>query len=113
MVCLQCEDPLCEHACPNGAILYNEKGILVVDSEVCIGCANCVTACTYGGIELDPATLKAIKCDLCQGNPACIKACDYGAVSLVDARKKGLKARRDGIDIAYQTVGMKTGEVQE
>ena len=113
MVCLQCEDPLCEQACPNGAISYNEKGTLIVDSEVCIGCMNCVTACIYGGIEIDPKTLKAIKCDLCGGNPACIKACEYGAISLVDTKSKGLKARRLGIDVAYQTVGMKTEEVQE
>jgi Fe-S-cluster-containing hydrogenase component 2 len=113
MVCLQCEDPLCEQACPNGAISYNEKGVLVVDSEVCIGCMNCVTACIYGGIEIDPKTLKAVKCDLCGGDPACIKACEYGAISLVDAKKKGLKARRYGIDIAFQTMGLKTGEVQE
>ena len=113
MVCLQCEDPLCEQACPNGAISYNEKGTLIVDSEVCIGCMNCVTACIYGGIEIDPKTLKAIKCDLCGGNPACIMACEYGAISLVDTKSKGLKARRLGIDVAYQTVGMKTGEVQE
>ncbi|MHA2081922.1 MAG: 4Fe-4S dicluster domain-containing protein [Candidatus Thorarchaeota archaeon] len=113
MVCLQCEVPLCEQACPNGAISYNEKGILVVDSKVCIGCMNCVTACIYGGIEIDPKTLKAKKCDLCWGEPACLKACDYGAISLVEAKEQGLKARRKGIDTAYQTVAMKTGEVQE
>ena len=113
MVCLQCEVPLCEQACPNGAISYNEKGTLVVDSKVCIGCMNCVTACIYGGIEIDPKTLKAKKCDICWGDPACIKACDYGAISLVEAKEQGLKARRKGIDIAYQTTGMKTGEVQE
>lgn len=113
MVCLQCEDPLCENACPNGAISYNKKGILVVNSEVCIGCMNCVTACIYGGIEIDPITLKAIKCDLCGGDPACIKACEYGAISLVDAKKKGLKARREGIGMAYHIIGMQTGEVQE
>ena len=84
-----------------------------MDSEVCIGCMNCVTACIYGGIEIDPKTLKAVKCDLCGGDPACIKACEYGAISLVDAKKKGLKARRYGIDIAFQTMGLKIGEVQE
>ena len=113
MVCLQCEVPLCEQACPNGAISYNEKGTLVVDSEVCIGCMNCVTACIYGGIEIDPKTLKAIKCDLCGGDPACVKACDYKAISLVDSKEEGLKTRRKSIDIAYQTTGMKTGEVQK
>ncbi|MBY8996401.1 MAG: hypothetical protein KGD60_01625 [Candidatus Thorarchaeota archaeon] len=113
MVCLQCEVPLCEQACPNGAISYNEKGTLVVHSKVCIGCMNCVTACLYGGIEIDPKTLKAKKCDICWGDPACIKACEYKAISLVEAKKEGLKARRKNIDIAYQTAGMKTGEVQE
>jgi Fe-S-cluster-containing hydrogenase component 2 len=113
MVCLQCDDPLCEQACPNGAISYNEKGTLIVDSDVCIGCMNCVTACIYGGIEIDPKTLKAVKCDLCGGNPACIKACDYEAISLVKAKKNGLKARREGVEIAYQRIGLKTGEVKE
>ena len=42
-----------------------------------------------------------------------MKACEYGAISLVEAKKKGLKTRREGIDIAYQTIGMNTGEVQE
>ena len=113
MVCLQCETPLCEEACPTGAISYNEKGILVVESKTCIGCENCVTACVYGGIEIDTHTLKAIKCDLCGGDPACVKACDYGAISLVTADQNGLKTRRQGIDLAYQTINMKTGEVSE
>lgn len=113
MVCLQCEEPLCEQACPNGAISYNEKGTLVVDHELCIGCENCVTACVYGGIEIDPHTLKAIKCDLCWGDPACVKACEYGAISLVEAKQDGIKARRKGVDLAFQTIKLKTGEVTE
>ncbi len=113
MVCLQCEVPLCEEACPNDAISYNEKGTLYVSSEVCIGCMNCVTACIYGGIEIDPVTLKAIKCDLCLGDPACVKACDYGAISMVEAKGKGLDARRRGVDPVNQILGMKTSEVHE
>ncbi len=111
MVCLQCEEPLCEQACPNGAISYNEKDTLFVSSKICIGCMNCVTACTFGGIEIDPMTLKAIKCDLCGGDPACIKACEYGAISLVEAKSEGLDARRKGVDVVNQTLGLKTGEV--
>ena len=84
-----------------------------MDSEICIGCMNCVTACLFGGIEMDPRTLKAVKCDLCEGNPACIKACEYGAINLVEAKQEGLKARREGIDLAFQTIGMKMGEVIE
>lgn len=113
MVCLQCEAPLCEQACPTGAISYNEKGTLIVNSNVCIGCENCVTACTYGGIEIDPRTLKAVKCDLCWGDPACVKACDYGAITLVDAKEEGFRARREGLGFAYETAGMNLGEVTE
>ncbi len=112
MVCLQCDVPLCEQACPNGAIILNQRGALFVNSEVCIGCMNCVTACIYGGIEIDPITRKAIKCDLCGGDPACIKACDYKAISMVDAKIEGLDARRKGIEVVYQALGVR-GEVQE
>ena len=113
MVCLQCEVPLCQQACPTGAISYNEKGTLVVDKEICIGCENCVTACVYGGIEIDPQTLKAIKCDLCWGDPACVKACDYSAISLVESNPEGHKARKHGVDLAFDTTKIKTGEVAE
>ena len=113
MVCLQCEVPLCEQACPNGAISYNEKGTLFVNSEVCVGCMNCVTACTFGGIEIDPVTRKAIKCDLCLGDPVCIKACEYGAISMVEAKTEGLDTRRKGVTTVYETLGMNKGEVQE
>jgi Fe-S-cluster-containing hydrogenase component 2 len=91
----------------------NEKGVLYVDSEVCIGCANCVTACTFGGIEIDPVTRKAIKCDLCGGDPACVKACDYGAISMMETKKDGLTARRKGSEPVYEILNLKTGEVQE
>jgi ferredoxin len=52
-----------------------------------------------------------VKCDLCGGDPACIKACEYGAISLVKAKKKGFRARREGINAAIHTMGMKTEEV--
>ncbi len=113
MVCLQCETPLCQEACPNGAIIENEHGILYVNHEVCIGCQNCVTACVYGGIAIDPGTKKAIKCNLCDGDPACVKACDYGALSVATITTEGLHKRRTGIAPAIHTLGMQVEEVQE
>ncbi|MFX1415741.1 MAG: 4Fe-4S dicluster domain-containing protein [Promethearchaeota archaeon] len=98
MVCLQCEVPLCEAACPTDAIVENERGILYVEKDECIGCMNCVTACIYGGIEIDPLTKKAAKCDLCLGDPACVKACDYGAITFVGATDEGLNQRKQGIE---------------
>ena len=113
MVCLQCERPLCQEACPNGAIVENKHGVLYVDSEICIGCMNCVTACVYGGIAIDPVTRRAIKCDLCKGDPACAKACQYGAISLSTSEAGGLNQRRRGVVPAFRTLGIQVEEGRE
>ena len=112
MVCLQCEKPLCQEACPNGAIVENEHGILYVEKDKCIGCLNCVTACTYGGIGMDPVTRKAVKCDLCWGDPACEKACQYGAIKLLSVTE-GKQQRRKGVVQAFHILGMQVAEGQE
>ena len=110
MVCLQCEQPLCQEACPNGAIVKNEHGILYVNHDVCIGCMNCVTACVYGGIGIDPVSKKAVKCNLCDGDPACVKACAYGAISVTIAKPEGLHQRRKEATPAFQNLGIKVEE---
>lgn len=113
MVCLQCEKPLCQDACPTGAIIENEYGILYVKQETCIGCMNCVTACVFGGIAIDPRTKKAIKCNLCDGDPACIKACGYGAISVESIKPEGLHQRKQAVSPAYQKLGIQIEEAQE
>lgn len=113
MVCLQCERPLCQEACPNGAIILNEQGILYVDHSICVGCMNCVTACVYGGIGIDPTTKKAVKCNLCDGDPACIKACEYGAISLSTLEPEGLHERRRGVNPAFRALGIEVEEGQQ
>ncbi len=110
VVCLQCEEPLCEEACPSNAIRLNDAGVLTVKKDVCIGCQNCVTACVYGGIEIDPVTKKAIKCDLCGGDPACVDACEYGAISLVERTEEGLRTRLVGISRAAKQIGIEMEE---
>jgi carbon-monoxide dehydrogenase iron sulfur subunit len=110
VVCLQCDYPLCEEACPNGAIIENEHGVLSVNSDKCIGCMNCVTACVYGGIGIDPVTRKAVKCDLCSGDPACVKACQYGAISLSSAETIGFHQRKRGVLPAFRTLGIQVEE---
>ncbi len=112
MVCLQCEKPLCQEACPNGAIMENEHGILFVEKDICIGCLNCVTACIYGGIGMDPVTRKAVKCDLCRGDPACVKACQYGAIKLLSVTE-GIHQRKKGVVPAFHILGVQVAEGQE
>ena len=104
VVCLQCEKPLCQDACPNGAIEKNDVDVLYVKSETCVGCGNCVTACIYGGILIDPKTRKAAKCDHCQGEPACVKACEYNAITY-EKRESGLQARSRGLKPVMSIIG--------
>lgn len=113
VVCLHCEIPLCQEACPNGAIQSNEKGTLYVAEDLCIGCQNCVTACIYGGVEIDPFTRKAIKCDLCLGDPACVNACDYNAISYLDSDSGGLLERAKGIKVLSSVYEIETQEADE
>lgn len=46
--CMHCDDAPCVAACPTGASIQREDGIVVVDYETCIGCEACVSACPFG-----------------------------------------------------------------
>jgi Fe-S-cluster-containing dehydrogenase component len=86
--CLHCEDPPCVPVCPTGASYKRESdGIVLVDSEKCIGCSYCSWACPYGARELDSEQKIMKKCTLCvdriydetlpeaERKPACVMAC--------------------------------------
>ncbi len=86
--CLHCEDPPCVPVCPTGASYKREEdGIVLVDSEKCIGCSYCSWACPYGARELDENQKIMKKCTLCvdriydeslpenERKPACVMAC--------------------------------------
>lgn len=101
LACQHCEDPACIKACPVGATYKREDGLVVQDSEKCIGCRYCMAACPYTGVRnfnwnepeyvLDfpvgeataPAHQKHTveKCTFCaqrvdEGkNPACVDGC--------------------------------------
>jgi len=76
-VCLHCDDPPCQDACPEEAIAKRQDGIVVLDEEVCTGCGTCIEACPHGAITLDPHREIALKCNLCHDRvdhglyPAC------------------------------------------
>ena len=46
--CQQCENPPCTKVCPVQATWKENDGIVVVDSNWCIGCRYCMAACPYG-----------------------------------------------------------------
>lgn len=92
MVCLQCNKPECLEACPEGAIVKNDAGVVIVLQDKCSGCGDCVQACSYGMIDLDKHGL-AFKCDACGGDPACVKECEPGAIVFAEPDKEQIKIR--------------------
>jgi len=93
-VCFQCPKAACLEACPTGAIIKNERGVVVVDAQQCDGCGECVDACPYGMIE-QYASGKAYKCDLCGGAPACVGECHFGALVFKEPDKVSLGCRKE------------------
>lgn len=53
--CMHCDDAPCVAACPTGASVQREDGIVTVDYETCIGCGACVTACPFGARQIGAA----------------------------------------------------------
>jgi len=117
--CWHCLQPVCAEACPAAAITKREKdGIVVVDSEACLGNAacnvKCLKACPYGAPQFGPQTAaKMRKCDFClerfeQGkSPTCVQACpvralDAGPLDALEARY-GSCREAVGFDYSYRT----------
>lgn len=95
ITCQQCEDPWCQRACPEKAIVQHKKlNILVVDEKKCTGCEACIGACPFGIMVYDPEKRKALKCDLCGGNPACVQYCPSKVLVLADHRGSAEIRRR-------------------
>jgi len=107
VACQQCRNPPCVKVCPVKATWQEPDGIVVIDSDWCIGCRCCMSACPYGARhfnwseptisseELNPDTHylgnrprpKGVveKCTFCihrtrEGRyPACVEICPVGA----------------------------------
>lgn len=47
VACMHCADPPCEDVCPTSATKKREDGLVTIDYDICIGCANCIMACPY------------------------------------------------------------------
>jgi len=91
VMCVHCEDPFCFQACPVGAIVKREDGIVAVKEEKCDGCRLCISICPYGAMSFNHVTREAQKCDFCLERvkygiePSCVQHCIGGALRYVTA----------------------------
>ena len=80
-LCNHCANPPCVQVCPVGATFTTRDGVVLVDSQYCVGCRYCIQACPYGARYLHPETKTADKCTFCYHRitrgllPACVEVC--------------------------------------
>ena len=60
-VCKHCVQAGCLEVCPTGAIIRTEFDTVVIQSDVCNGCRDCIGACPFGVIDINPASNTAAK----------------------------------------------------
>lgn len=87
IACNHCAAPACVPVCPSGAMhKRQEDGLVVVDTETCIGCKSCAMACPYGAPQYNARKGHMTKCDGCYERvaeglkPVCVESCPLRAL---------------------------------
>ena len=94
--CRHCSDHPCFDACPKRgkAMIVDERGVVCIVDDECIGCGACVRVCVYDPPRInlvksdDKRERKAKKCDMCRGRdegPVCVEWCPVRCLGIREA----------------------------
>ncbi len=115
MNCRHCAKAPCIPACPTGAIEQGADRAVLVNSRLCIGCAECLQACPFGAPQFGPGGLME-KCTLCthrdpEAPTACEQFCPVGAIRSGRPQELSSQKRKQCLFIAAAGVTARsTGE---
>ena len=86
---MHCDEAPCIESCPiEGAIYKRDDGLVIIDTDMCTGCKDCVDACPYDSIYFNDDLNLAQKCTGCAhlldggewSEPRCVDSCPTGAL---------------------------------
>ena len=109
-VCKHCTHAACLDVCPTGALVRTEFGTVIVQPDVCNGCAYCVSACPFGVIDRREDDGRAWKCTMCYDRlkigeePACAKACPTESIQfgVLDELRERAAKRLEEVGTRYE-----------
>jgi tetrathionate reductase subunit B len=100
-LCNHCENPPCVSVCPTQASYRDEeKGLVDIREERCIGCKMCIVACPYDARFTHPIKKVANKCDFCIHRvekgvvPSCVNTCPSNARIFGDLNDPNSEVRK-------------------
>jgi formate dehydrogenase iron-sulfur subunit len=99
-VCKHCVQAPCLEVCPTGAIVRTEFDTVIIQSDTCNGCRDCIAACPFGVIDINHVSGTAQKCTLCYDRigvglePACSKACPTDSIQFGPIAELRQRAQR-------------------
>jgi len=99
IACNHCVHPKCAGVCPVDAYEVRPDGIVLINTQKCIGCGYCAWACPYDAPQVDQSAGHMTKCNLCYDNldaglpPACVAACPLRCLDLAEISEQGLEER--------------------
>ncbi len=99
-LCKNCLDAPCVSSCMTGCITQEENGLVITDTNRCVGCWMCVMNCPFGAIERSVESHVAVKCNGCVDYDVapCVAVCERGVLSHMDIGDLTERLRREAAE---------------